>query len=209
MNLAILGAGNVGRALTAAAIRAGHTVTVTAADPEHAERLARDTGAHAAGSNRDAVAGADVVILAVPYAAIDAITAELGDAANGKTLVDVTNRLNFENPAATMDGSSNAEHIQALLPGSRVVKAFNTVFASRQAEPVVDGVRLDGYVAADDESAKAAVLELVDSVGLRPIDVGPLAFARALEAMATVNMTLNARHGWPWQSGWKLLGPTD
>ena len=52
------------------------------------------------------------------------------------------------------------------------------------------------------------MLALVNSIGLRPIDVGPLAFARALEAMATVNMVLNARNGWPWQSGWKLLGPT-
>jgi 8-hydroxy-5-deazaflavin:NADPH oxidoreductase len=71
-----------------------------------------------------------------------------------------------------------------------VVKAFNTVFAVRQADSVVDGVHLDGLVAGDDDAAKRQVLELVGSVGLRPIDAGPLSMARALEAMAVLNIML-------------------
>ena len=89
-----------------------------------------------------------------------------------------------------------------------MVKAFNTALASRQADPVVDGLRLDGYVAGDDAEAKAAVLQLVESIGFVPIDAGPLAMARALEGMAMLNITLNIRNGWPWQDGWKLVGPT-
>ena len=64
------------------------------------------------------------------------------------------------------------------------------------------------FVAGDDVDAKAAVLDLVRSIGFRPIDAGPLAMARALEAMAVLNMMLQIRNNWPWQAGWKLVGPT-
>jgi predicted dinucleotide-binding enzyme len=89
-----------------------------------------------------------------------------------------------------------------------VVKAFNTVFASRLNDPVLDGVPLDGFYAGDDAGAKQVVAELLARMGLRPIDTGELLTARALELMAFLNVSLNARNGWSWQSGWKLLGPT-
>ena len=95
-----------------------------------------------------------------------------------------------------------------LLPDTVVVKAFNTVLGLRLADPVVDGIRLDGFYAGDDESANETVAGLVAAVGLRPLDAGPLAMARTLEHMGLLNVSLNARFGWPWRSGWKLLGPT-
>ena len=95
-----------------------------------------------------------------------------------------------------------------MAPNARVVKAFNTVFAAHQADPVVDGIHLDGFVAGDDGAAKEQVLGLVGSLGFRPIDAGALAMARALEGMAVLNISLNMTNGWPWQTGWKLLGPT-
>ena len=73
----------------------------------------------------------------------------------------------------------------------------------------VDGLSVDGYVASDDEAARQQVLALASSIGLRAIDAGPLAVARTLEGMAWLNIGLQLRHGWPWQSGWKLVGPTD
>jgi predicted dinucleotide-binding enzyme len=88
-----------------------------------------------------------------------------------------------------------------------VVKAFNTVFASRLNDPVIDGIPLDGFYAGDDAPAKQVVADLLADMGFRPIDAGDLLTARALELMAFLNITLNARGGWPWQSGWKLLGP--
>jgi predicted dinucleotide-binding enzyme len=95
-----------------------------------------------------------------------------------------------------------------MAPNARVVKAFNTILAAHQAAPDIDGIQLDGFVAGDDGAAKKKVLELVTSLGFRPIDAGPLAMARALEGMGTLNISLNMTNGWPWQSGWKLLGPT-
>jgi predicted dinucleotide-binding enzyme len=94
------------------------------------------------------------------------------------------------------------------MPGAIVVKAFNTVLGKRITDPVVDGVRLDGLYAGDDDAAKATVRELIAVAGFRPIDAGPLALARTLEHMGLLNVSLNARYGWPWESGWKLLGPT-
>ena len=208
MKIAIIGAGNVGRALAASSVRAGHNVILSSSDPDDARIAARATGAGAATSNRSAVEGAHVVILAVPFSAMASLAGELGDVLAGKVVVDVTNRPTPDLSAAASDGSSAAEAVAAMLPGARVVKAFNTAFASRMADPVVDGVQLDGYVAGDDAAAKAAVLELVASIGFRPIDVGPLAMARTLEALAWLNISLNMQNGWAWQDGWKLVGPT-
>ena len=88
MQLAIIGASTVGRALASSTTRAGHTVTASAARPEHAQSVAQQTGAQAAGSNRAAVAPAELVILAVPSPAVDRVLADLGDARAGKVLVD-------------------------------------------------------------------------------------------------------------------------
>lgn len=68
------------------------------------------------------------------------------------------------------------------------------------------GIQLDGFVAGDDQAAKVKVLELVRSIGLTPIDVGPLVRARQLEAMGFLNMALNITNNGTWQSGWKLVG---
>jgi predicted dinucleotide-binding enzyme len=205
MKIGIIGAGNVGRALTQASIRAGHSVTITAPSAEAVGRVAAELGATAVGSNPEAVVTAQVVILAVPFDAVSDITSEIGSQLDGKVLIDVTNRFTPEQ----LDGTSNAELIQQMAPNATVVKAFNTLFAVHQADPIIDGIQLDGFVAGDDAGAKQQVLDLVGSLGFRPIDVGPLVMARALEALGMLNISLNMTNNWPWQTGWKLLGPTS
>jgi NADPH-dependent F420 reductase len=209
MNIAIIGAGNVGKALGSSSVRAGHSVVFAAKHPDHARAAAEQTGGRAASSSREAAEAAEVIVLAVPYPALDAVLAGLGDALAGKVVVDATNPLNAEYSGLAVEGTSAAEEIQRKAGAARVVKAFNTVFAARQADPVVDGAPVDGFVAADDEDAKAQVLELARSIGMRPIDVGGLPMARALEQMAFLNISLQLRNGWPWQSAWKLAGPTS
>ena len=86
------------------------------------------------------------------------------------------------------------------------MKAFNTVFASRQAEPTVAGIAPDGFVAGDDAAAKQTVLDVVESVGFRPVDAGSLASARTLEGMAWLNIQRNMAGG-TWQDAWVLVGP--
>ena len=204
MNIGIIGAGNVGQALATASVRAGHAVTITSTTAGEAEQVAAAAGAKAVASNRAAVVDAAAVILAVPFDAVHTIVGELGAALEGKVLIDVTNRFAPEQ----LDGPSNAELIQQMAPSAKVVKAFNTIFAAHQADPLIDGIQLDGFVAGDDRAAKQQVLDLVASLGFRPIDAGSLPMARALEGMGTLNISLNMTNGWPWQSGWKLLGPS-
>src|SRR5450830_1590412 len=92
MDIAIIGAGNVGRALATSALRTGHSVTVSSASGDTAAKLAEETGARAAESNRAAVDGADVVVLAVPYMAdvdVGDLVCGLGLGLGGVDLLDV------------------------------------------------------------------------------------------------------------------------
>jgi 8-hydroxy-5-deazaflavin:NADPH oxidoreductase len=88
------------------------------------------------------------------------------------------------------------------------IPAFNTVLASKQAQPVTDeGIVLDGLYAGNNENAKRTVADWLSAIGYRPIDAGDPSAARDLEHMAFINISLNARNHWSWQTGWKLLGP--
>jgi NADPH-dependent F420 reductase len=209
MDIAIIGAGNVGKALAKSSVKAGHSVTISARTAEHAAEAAKETGAKAALSNKEAIKDAEIVIVAVPYDKLDEVFRELGPSVDGKIVIDTTNHVDMESLGAVLGSPSNAEEIQTRHPKVRVVKAFNYAFASRMADPTVKGIKLDGFVAGDDQGAKDKALELVGSIGFRPIDAGPLVMGRVLEHMALLNITLQIKHGWPWQNGWKLVGPPE
>ncbi len=207
MKIAIIGAGNVGTALATSFKRAGHDVIITSRDPEDAGSVAAATGARVAASNAGAAGEAEIVVLAAPFSSAAEIAREIAASVMGKPVVDVTNRMSFGAAGPEIDtSSSNAEDLAALLPGAHVVKAFNTLFASKQVDPTSAGAGLDGFVAGDDAAAKALVLELVASIGLNPVDVGPLSRSRQLEGLAFLNISLNVAHGGAWQSAWKLIG---
>ena len=206
MRIAVIGAGNVGGGLAAA--KAHHNVVVSAADPSSAAKTAETAGATAAASNAEAVQGADAVVLAVPHGAVAQVVADLGGALDGRTVVDATNPLNDSYTDLTTSGTSATEALQQQVPGANVVKALNTVFASRYAAPTEDGQPLAALIAGDDADAKATVAQLVESLGLRPVDAGGLRMARSLEEIAFLNISLNAANGWPWQSHFALVGPT-
>ena len=202
MKVAIIGAGNVGKALAASITRAGHDVTISASSPDTTRAAAAEVGVAAAASNASAAADASVVILAIPYVgAGQQVADEIRDQVAGKTIIDVTNPIRLDFSGLATNDSSAAEEFQRLLPTANVVKAFNTIFAANQANPTRD---MDGYVAGDDADAKQTVISLVESIGMRALDVGPLSSARALEGMAFLNIGLNAQNGWSWTSSWKL-----
>lgn len=207
MRLAVIGAGNVGQAVARAGIRTGHDVVITATDPGKTKEIADALGASAANSNVEAVRDADLIVIAVPYGAVAQVGTEVAEVVAGKVVIDATNPLKADGSGLAVTDRSGAETLQDLIPQASVVKAFNTVFASNQSEPVVDGTQLDGFYAGNDDNAKATVAEFLTAIGYRAIDTGDLAAARALERMAFLNISMNARNGWSWQSGWKLVGP--
>ncbi len=201
MKVAIIGAGNVGKALGSSIGRAGHEVTISAASPGSAQAAASEIGASPAQSNSHAAREADVVILAVPYGAGEQVAAEIASDVAGRVVVDATNPVKADYSGLATDGTSGAEEFQRQLPDARVVKAVNTIFAANQAAPSSE---VDGFIAGDDSDAKQAVMGLIDSMGFTPVDVGPLAQSRYLEGMAWINIGLNAANGWNWTSAWQL-----
>jgi NADPH-dependent F420 reductase len=208
VRIAVIGTGAVGSGVAAAAAKAGHEVVLASRHAEHAAAVAGQTGARAAETAEAAADGADMVVLAVPSLAVASVCDQIRRHVAGRIIVDPTNPLEPDLSGVLEATLSVAEEIAVLLPGASVVKAFNTVLGRRLTEPVVDGVRLDGFYAGDDARAKAAVAELVAAMGFRPLDVGLLRAARSLEHLGFLNVSLNARHGWSWSSGWKLLGDT-
>ena len=208
MRIAVIGAGNVGGGFSRAAVAAGHDVVISAAHPEKAQAVAAQVGAQAAENNAAAVQGAQVVILAVPGNEAPAVAAEIAPALSGAVVVDATNPLNASFDGLAVEGISGAAAVQQAAGSTPVVKAFNTVFASRYAGPTEQGAPLTLLVAGDDAAAKSTVAELGTSLGFAPVDAGSLRFARTLEELAFLNITLNAGKGWVWQNHFQIVGPT-
>ena len=190
MNIAIVGNGNVGSALARGLERAGHAV-----------RAVGNDGA----AIRDTAASAELVILAVPFGAIDDVVKAAGDVLAGRTVVDATNALDAHMNLAVGFTSSGAEELQKKLPKSRVVKAFNTVFAQHMERGKLGDERLTAFVAGDDEPARKQVVELARRIGFDPVDSGPLKNARLLEPLAYFNIQLGYGLGMGTQIGFKLL----
>jgi predicted dinucleotide-binding enzyme len=172
--------------------KAGHTVEVLSRDPAKARALADKLSAGATTGTYAAAPTGDIVILAVPYGSAAAVVADYGDALDGKVIIDITNPVAPDlSGLVTPHGSSGAQEIAKGLPATaHVVKAFNTVFGHVLAK----NGRLDAFIAADDAEAKARVSTFIESLGLRPLDVGGLPMASTLEALGLMMIGL-AKNG--------------
>ena len=202
MLVTIIGAGNMGRAIGTRAVSGGHDVEIVDRDPEEARSLAQELDAAGDGSARPLEAGGsfggDVVVLALYYASVSEALEQYRDQLAGKIIVDVTNPVDFETwgGLTVPERSSAAQEIQQQVPeGTRVVKAFNTTFAGTLSAGEVAGQTPDVFVASDDDGAKATVIELIESTGLRALDAGALARARQLEELGLLHMALQQQLG--------------
>ena len=188
MRIAILGTGNVGTALGKGFAQAGHRVVYGSRRPAQV-----DCAVGQADSIPGAVRQAEVVVLAVPFGAVADALAAAGDGAfAGTVVVDATNPMGQAVPAPHRSG---AEQVAALAPGSRVVKAFNTMGWETMAEPLVAGQAAVGLVCGDDGEAKETVLQLARELGFDAVDAGDLATASLLEGLATLWLQLAFRRG--------------
>ncbi|MCW2622175.1 MAG: oxidoreductase, coenzyme F420-dependent [Frankiales bacterium] len=188
-HLSILGTGNMGQAIAAVAGRGGHAVQLLGQ------------------SDTDIAVAGDIVVLAVPYPAVAQVIAERGDSLAGKIVVDITNPLDFEtfdSLTVPSDSSATAE-IAARLPGSRVLKAFNTTFAHTLAAGTVGPLTTTVLIAGDDADAKSSLADVITSGGLHAIDAGSLSRARELEALGFLQITLAAGEKVAWNGGFGVV----
>ena len=145
----------------------------------------------------------DVVVLAVPYAAVANIVATRGASLAGKIVVDITNPVDFDtfdSLVVPADGSAAAE-LAVALPESRVLKAFNTTFAGTLAAGTVGDLPTTVLIAGDDTDAKALLAGVVSAAGLKAIDAGSLRRARELEAIGFLQISLAAAEKISWVGG--------
>jgi predicted dinucleotide-binding enzyme len=190
--ISIIGSGTMASAIAGRVAKAGHTVEVIGRDTVKAQALADKLGSGAITGTYGAAPVGDIVILAVPYAGAAAAAADFGDALDGKSIIDITNPVAPDLLGlVTPHGSSGAQETAKALPvGAHVVKAFNTMFGHVLAK----GGRLDAFIAADDAGAKAQVSTFLESLGLRPLDIGGLQMAQSLEWLGLMMIGL-AKNG--------------
>lgn len=192
MSVAILGPGNMGLGIAKLLVAKGHPVVLGDRDPAKAAAKAAELGQHATAADfAGASAQADIVILAVPFGAVEEAIGAAGGL-SGKVLVDITNPLSADHMELTIGHmTSAAEEVAKLAPGAKVVKAFNTIlwqvlpFEVRNGKPP-----LQVLLASDDAGAKATVSDLVTSLGFEAVDAGPLKNARHLEPVAELTIHL-------------------
>jgi predicted dinucleotide-binding enzyme len=154
----------------------------------------------------DAVKDSDVIVLAVWHGLQNGIAEQIKKAVEGKIVVSIANPLNETYDGLTTDSStSSAEELAALLPNSKIVKAFNTTFAGDFANTILDGKQVDSFVAGDDENAVKTVETLVADAGFNPLVAGKLSASRTLENMTVMLIGLSQRYGYNWVAGWKVL----
>lgn len=192
MHVAILGTGSVGSALGAGWVEQGHDVVFGSRNPDSADvqSLVDVLGDAATATDlEDAASQGEVVVLAVPGAAVVGLARELASALAGKPVVDATNTY------SPPPDRSLAETVADAAPDAWVVKAFNTIGANRFTDPVIGGETATMFLAGDDLDANDAVAGLAEDLGFDAFDVGGLDAAGMLEDLARFWIYLSRGHG--------------
>ncbi|CAH0316265.1 putative dinucleotide-binding enzyme [Pseudomonas frederiksbergensis] len=192
--ISIIGSGGMAAAIGGLAAQAGHTVEVMSRDAIKARALAEQIGAGATTGTFGAAPAGDIVILAVPYSVVLDVVKQYGEELAGKLLVDITNPVAPDFTSfVTPENSFGAQEIAKAAPAdAEVIKAFNTHFSHVLAAAPVEGHPSDVFIAGDDAQAKARVSAFIESLGLRPMDTGPLLMARTLEHACLLSLGLIA-----------------
>jgi len=183
MKVGIVGSGQVGGTLGSVWVRAGHQVMFSSQDLEHDKALAAKLGANArAGTPREAAAFGEVVMVSVPYRALPEVGKTVADLIRGKVVIDTCNPfVGRDGEIATWAREKGAGLASAeLLPGARLVRAFNAIGASQMGEAHKQPGRVGMPIASDDPEAIAVASPLIRDIGYEPVPVGGLAMGKYL-----------------------------
>ncbi len=198
-DITIIGSGNMARAIGTRAVAAGRSVQILDRTPENAAKLAAELGGNTSPGGLSEVPEGDIVVLALYFGPAKEVATHFGDTLSGKTVVDISNPIDTEtfDSLVVAPGTSAAEEIAALLPGARVVKAFNTTFAGPLGTVKAGGPPMDVFISSDSEEARNDVAAFAEAAGLRPLQVGGLRHARELEGFQLLVMALQANPAYP------------
>lgn len=190
--VAVIGTGDMGDSLGPRFAALGHKVVYGSRNPERDEvkALVRRTGTNAsAATQMQAAQQAEIVVMAVPWPAMETVAQNLGDL-DGKIIIDVSMPFKQADDGypAHLLRTSSAEVIQGWNPGAKVVKAFATMGSQVIDEPMGEGGMVTIPVASDHKDAKERVAAIVAGMGLDPVDFGPLRMAREIETMQLIYM---------------------
>jgi hypothetical protein len=183
MKIGIIGSGQVGGALGSVWADAGHMVMFSSRELEHDKALAAKLGANArAGTPREAAAFGEVVMISVPYRALPEVGKTVGDLIRGKVVIDTCNPfVGRDGEIATWARDKGAGLASAeLLPGARLVRAFNAIGASRMGEAHKEPGRVGMPIAGDDAEAIEVASALIRDIGYEPVPIGGLAMGKYL-----------------------------
>ena len=184
----IIGKGHVGGALKSGLEKAGYEV----------QALGR-------GGAREAASWGDILILAAPFSEINNVLGEIEGLVAGKVLIDTSNALTKDYQLALGFTTSGAEEMQKKVRSAKVVKCFNTVFASCMSTGKTKGQQVSVFVAGDDEKARETTLQLARDIGFDAVDSGPLRNARWLETLGYLNIQLGFTQKMGTEIGFKLV----
>lgn len=207
MKIAVLGTGNVGKALGCRWAQTGHQVYFGARDPQSDEAgaAARRAGSAQLGTCTEAIAASDAILLAIPWDQTKPVLDAAGDL-TGKIIIDCINPLTSDLAGLALGfDTSAAEQIAQWYPTARVVKAFNTLSAATMEDAAYGAQQASMFCCGDDAEAKAAVKELAEQLGFDVIDCGPLKLARQLEPLAMLYVHLAVFEGWGGDCAFKML----
>jgi predicted dinucleotide-binding enzyme len=183
MKIGIIGSGRVGGAIGAVWVKAGHEVMFSSRKIEHDRKLAAQLGGGArAGTPREAAAFGEVVMVSVPYGSLPDVGKEIGSLLKGKVVIDTCNPfVGRDGEIATWAREKGAGLASAeLLPGARLVRAFNAIGAARMGSAHQEPGRVGMPIAGDDAQAVAVASRLIREVGYEPVLIGGLAMGKHL-----------------------------
>ena len=183
MKIGIVGSGRVGSALGGVWVKKGHEVMFSSRNIEHDKALAAKLGGNArAGTPREAAAFGEVLLVSVPYGALRDVGKDLGGLLKGKVVIDTCNPFpGRDGEIAEWARKKGAGLASAeLLPGARLVRAFNAVGAGRMGSVHEEPGRVGMPIAGDDAKAIEVASRLVRDIGFEPVLVGGLAMGKHL-----------------------------
>ncbi|HWI13758.1 MAG TPA: NADPH-dependent F420 reductase [Burkholderiales bacterium] len=184
LKIGVIGSGRIGSALGGVWVKAGHQVMFSSRTIDNDRKLAASLGPNArAGTPQEAADFGDVLLIAVPYRAMPEVGKELGDRVKGKVVIDPSNPIpNRDGETATWAREKGAGLASAeLLPGARIVRAFNAIGYARMAKAhETPGERIGMPMAGDDGKAIEVASRLIREIGYEPVLVGGLAMGKYL-----------------------------